>query len=362
MFWILAFSIALAVAGVVLLLRIATATGRARRADALARRLGLAIPPQLQGVIESRIARFTRANAIGMLLAAIVSAPIGYAIARATGDDLWASRGFGNASGSAVNIWPGAGAALVVVGVFIAASAITLRDDTGDEVRFARSTAVGLDDYIPRAQLVLLRIGTIGSGVLAALLAAVAVAAPATLPAALPLIGTGAIGVIALIVFEVFGRRIVAARQPSGSPAELAWNDALRSTQLTQLASAPGLLGYYSLLGCAFVVPRMVELGGAPGWIGGAIGLIVVVLIAAVGVLVLTLVWGRGNPQTHFLRRLWPEVAAQNAALATATTLAQARVDEGLAPASGIDSEPGAAALGSGAPVTDSGERSEGGR
>ncbi|GAB3403320.1 hypothetical protein GCM10027515_14110 [Schumannella luteola] len=379
MIWIVGFSIAVAIAGVMFLIRSATPAGRARRADTLARQIGLAIPSQLSTFIEARLARFSRAGAIGLLLAAVASAPVGYAVSVASGGDPWGGRGFGTGDNAALGVWPGVGVGLVAVGIVVAGAAITVRDDLGDEVRFARSTAVGLDDYIPRAQLALLRIGTIGGGVLAALLAALTVAQPATLPAALPLIGTGVIGVVALIVFEIFGRRIVGARQPSASPAELAWNDALRSAQLTQLATAPGMLGYYSLLGCTFVLPRVIELGGWPGWIGGVTALVVIALLAALGVIVLIFVWGKGNPQTHFLRRLWPEVVAQNAALATATSLASSRADEGLAPVgagaaatvsggsghaagttTGVAVEGAAAALGSGAP--DHGERSEGGR
>src|SRR5690606_22755761 len=107
--------------------------------------------------------------------------------------------------------------------------------------------------------------------------------------------------VLLLLIFEIAGRRIVAMGNRVGSPEELVWEDAIRSKTVRDISSAPALVGLYAI---AHSLPSLFgERTEAPflGWMGVA---------AFAGTLIVLVITTTLRPERHFLRRLWPELAA----------------------------------------------------
>lgn len=177
---------------------------------------------------------------------------------------------------------------------------LTTRTPADSRVRYARSQAVELSDYVPAterwlargpATLAVLYFAAWGLGVWFELIPSGGRAA---------LIGgaiLSAISVASLLIFEIAGRRIVAMGNRVGSPEELVWEDAIRSQTVRDITSAPALVGLYAIV---YSLPYLLDQGFL-GWIGVA---------ASAGVLVVLLITITLRPERHFLRRLWPELAA----------------------------------------------------
>ncbi|TPW78462.1 hypothetical protein [Schumannella sp. 10F1B-5-1] len=289
-----------AAAGLALIFFPASARGRARGADRFARIVGLAIPPQLTGAVEASLARRSRVIGVGLVVGAVVALPV--ALLTPSGDD-----GEGLLTG---RLWPAIGVFVLVVGVVSGLGSLLRRRPPIDGVRYARTTEVRLDDYVAPFELGFVRV-VAALGAVGALAAGIRVALqPELLGPSIPFLAAGVVAAIALVAFEVVGRRIVAAPQPSGSPAELAWNDALRMADLRDLTIAPSMMGAFALLGAAvpFVTGGRAD---GPNPIGAAImaGLFLAVIVALV--ICMAVMYSKGSPQTHFLRRLWPAVAVE---------------------------------------------------
>jgi len=194
-----------------------------------------------------------------------------------------------------------AGGALVGIAAGTACVALVVGTRRpADTVLVARSTSVSLTDYIPRPAHVLVGVlvGATIVGVVALLVTADGRAVP---PSALAL---SAAAIATLAVFEIAGRRIVAKGQPIGSVIELVLNDAVRTTYLRDLLVAPAVLASYSLL-IAFDTTS--EWFDAP--LPSELGIAAYSAVLLVLVIVRMTKWSR-RVAPHYLRRLWPEIAA----------------------------------------------------
>jgi hypothetical protein len=132
---------------------------------------------------------------------------------------------------------------------------------------------------------------------------------PAAIAATIAAAALTLLSVASLVLLEVFGRRIVERPQPAGSPAELAWDDALRSVALRDLVTAPIAVGLYG------VTLGIVALANALPISAVAAAVLSGVAMCTFAAVVLALVVSITNkPQQHYLRRLWPEVAGATGA------------------------------------------------
>jgi hypothetical protein len=299
---------AMSVTIVVVIVSLVVAVPRRGHAERLSRRLGLALPADAaeRAEIVSRDRGRIRWIAFGGCLGFIATIAV---LLGAAAAGLVADPGAGA---------PWIGLAGLVLGAATAALGAVLgrrhpADPTRPRVAHARHTALG--DYLDPIELVGARVVAI----LGALATAVALLSPGSswlggqpLPATVLAAG----GLLGLVLLEVGGRRVVLARpRVADTSNALAWDDATRATELRTLATAPIMMGSYSL-----VFSGMAGLGSVVRLLPDAAALIVVnlsffVLVAAVvavGVVALS-----RRPEQFYLRRLWPEIAAANASAAS---------------------------------------------
>lgn len=269
-----------------------------RAAERFARSVALILTPELAVMVRSRVARRTRGTTIGGLtgmLAGLALLSADPSIARLPLSSL---------------LWVGLTFTGLSVGAAITAAVSGTRLQ-GDSVRYARAEAVGLNDYVAPLERHGARISV--SLAVAVLLVSLALSTSglARFTAPLPLTGNGfmaLLSIAALVLFEADGRWLVQRGQPAGSPAELSWDDALRSMLLRDLATAPIVLGAYgSVLGVS-------ELSGALAAAGaGPTGMIIAANIgfnaAACAAILIGIIVVVSKPQQYFRRRLWPELA-----------------------------------------------------
>ena len=267
-------------------------------AERYARSVALILTPELLVMVRSRVAQRTRGTTIGGLAGMLVGLAVlstDPSIARLPLSPL---------------LWVGVTFAGLSVGAAIAAAASGTRL-RGDSVRYARAEAVGLNDYVAPIERHGARIAV--SLAVAVLLVSLTLSASglARFTTPLPLSGSGLLAMLsiaALALFEADGRWLVRRGQPAGSPAQLSWDDALRSMLLRDLITAPIALGTYGfILGLGELSGALAAAGANP------IGMMIAANIgfnAAVyaGVLVAIFVVV-SKPQRYFRRRLWPELA-----------------------------------------------------
>lgn len=273
--------------------------------------VGLAVTPQLEPALRRRFA--------GRTVASLVGALIGLALAvSALFADLVPLRG----STDVAEFWLVFGGFFTGAAVATSIYALAAKPARPSGERYARSGAVDLRDYLAPIDRLGARIA-VAFGV-ATLIAATAVSAAGLTDSNAALSVGGLIvvaGVVALGLSEFASRRILARPQPAGSPAELAWDDALRAQSLREIVTAPLCLGSWGALAVLFALMNATNAGGFGGivafWIAAA-GLLVVfvALFAAAAVSIAT------KPPQHYLRRLWPDVAAAGKAAADARVAA----------------------------------------
>lgn len=257
---------------------------REGRAAAFARAVALVLPDALRPVVTERVALRNRGAALG-LVAGIATT----ALVLATNDA-------NSAQFASPFLLIGGAFAGVAVGVALAAARASAPLDP-QAVKYARPSAVTLDDYVAPLE----RAGARIVVALAVITVGAAIATGAAVSGVL--IGLVVLGVAALIVFEVAGRRIVGRGQPAESPTHLAWDDAVRASVLRDMVTAPIILG----------ADAVVVAGGAlvDHLLGGSdlaqIAIVVVCVLAAAGLAIASIT---SNPQRYFLRRLWPAGAA----------------------------------------------------
>src|SRR5690606_502745 len=144
-------------------------------------------------------------------------------------------------------------------------------------------------------------------------------------------------GLVAWAILELGGRYVVLARpRIVESEAELAWDDAFRSADLRRLITAVLMSSTYATVFGGF--PLLFEVAN-PMLSDTAVMVLVnvsfyVVLAGGVVMLVITL---RRSPEHHYLRRLWPELAQQNAAAADARVAAAQAAANARAAARGAE-------------------------
>ena len=248
--------------------------------------VGLTAPDNLATQIADRNGRRGRAVSLGAIVGTAV--PV---ILIVTGVIATSGR-----NGDPADLWFIIGGAVGGIGVGAAISALRAKPVVPEGERFARAGAVTLEDYIAPVDLIGSRVAV---GISVVVLIAAAIVAPST---ALSVGGIViALGVVALVFFEVVIRRILDRAQPVGSPAELAWNDALRARAMRDVAGAPMCLGVWGAL--ALLLNLASSDTGTVVAIGGAILVFGATLAAAAFSIA-------SKPQQHYLRRLWPDVAA----------------------------------------------------
>ena len=267
-------------------------------AERLARSVALILTPEALPMVCKRVARRMRGTTIG----GVVGMLAGLAIL--SNDPPLAQLPL------STMLWVGTVYAGLSVGA-AAAAVISGPRLRGDEVRFARSEATGVSDYVAPIERHGARIAV--ALAVAVLLVSLALSTTGLVSFATPLslTGGGILGVLAiaaLVLFELYGRWIVRRGQPAGSPAQLSWHDALRSMLLRDLATAPIALGSYGfIVGITELSQALAAAGANP------IGMMIAANIgfnaaAYTGVLVAIFVVV-SKPQRYFRRRLWPELA-----------------------------------------------------
>lgn len=183
-------------------------------------------------------------------------------------------------------------------------SLFTPRIAADDHLRYARSQAVELSDYVPGTErwlargpavLAVLYFAAWGTGIGLGLIPKAGVASLIS-GVVLALIAIGS-----LAIFEVAGRRVVAMGNRVASEEELVWEDAIRSHTVRNISSAPALVGLYAIVSAVPVLIGRGDDSTFMGWIG---------LVAAGVVLVVVMITIILRPERHFLRKLWPELAA----------------------------------------------------
>ena len=118
------------------------------------------------------------------------------------------------------------------------------------------------------------------------------------------------------VVATVAGRfaisRLLDHGQPATSLTALAWDDAVRSLTVRSLSTTPGIIAVMAGWVCA-VAPGMPPAGDGRNVVGiglsfgvGLFGAVLVLLLIAASILLAST-----NTTQHYLRRLWPETAAQ---------------------------------------------------
>lgn len=195
-----------------------------------------------------------------------------------------------------------AGALIAGGGVGIAVTALFLASRRpADAITVARSTSVTLSDYSSPGDRNLVR-GLVALGVVTTV--ATAAVRPDHTPAPLGL-GLAISAVVALVFFEIAARRVVALGQPAGSVTELVFNDAIRAGYVFDLLIAPITLGTFAAL---------IGLGDLSAALGNTVAealrqwsplaLLTFVIFSAIR-------GTRSDSGRHYLRRLWPDIAAR---------------------------------------------------
>jgi hypothetical protein len=258
--------------------------------------LGLTLPAHLGDALRRRMVNQRRSYLVGGAVGIAASAAVVGSGAQPLPEHLILWTLFGGLS-------TGAAIATAIGALF------SVRPRLGDHERIARATAVGLDDYLApldrwTARLpVVFAVGAIPLSLVGTELGWAAIASR-------PMFTSGVIlttmAVTSLVVFEVAARKIVAKGRPTGSVVELVWDDAFRFQVLRDLRYAPLVLSAYALgltgsalgiMSADVVEPNSISFG-------------VFATLLACTVIAL---WAAraAKTQRHFLRRLWPELAAE---------------------------------------------------
>ena len=252
------------------------------RARKLAEGAGLSLAPEHLELLKETAGRLERGSLFGGLAGLVIAVVLSFI---PPGIPLILIVGF---------VLAGAGVGMAVGALRSAAS------PPSDAVLVARSRSVSLADYSPGVD----RYGTRG-------LVAVSVAITAAVVAAygfdaLPVTGLTlcTAAVVTLGGFEFFGRRIVDKGRPAGSVIELVLDDALRATYVRNLTPAPLVLAAFAIF--VAVDAYSVNIGIDYSSTFGVAVFPVVILGSALARFVT-----RDRPASqHYLRRLWPELAA----------------------------------------------------
>lgn len=261
--------------------------------------LRVGLPVRLENAVSARVNARDRGAGIGAFVATVLAM-------------LAVHFGIGVSDDTRLTLLLIGGAAAAGGGAGVAVAAFT--DAPGiarSGPRIARSGAVTVADYIHPFE-------RYGARTVVVVAAAVSIAGAALGAGGslFPLAAFATVGVVALGLFEVASRRIVAIGQPAGSTGELVWDDAVRASTLRGMLAAPVAFGGYSLL---FGLLRLVETGPAAATAAAAD---VSGVATSLGVFAFVLYDRIGKPRRHFLDRLWRDLRwADTADAATDTAL-----------------------------------------
>ena len=287
------------------LVYLSRAETRARMVHDYSHQVGLAVTPEIEPELSSRIYRRERAGVIGSMAGLIVGVVFMF-MTNGT-ESPW------NGLLAVLAATVGSSVALILNA---SRSAFT---PVPEEPRLARSKSPVLADYVTSLDRIF-SLGLLGLATFAyiGVLGVIAlnpervfdsVSVRSILwPSGLLLaLATAA----SLITWSAAGG-LLGRGQPANTFIELAWSDALRSTTLRSLVSIPGILAAVSTGVLFLSLSEAINLP-APG----SVGEILVGSFTIMGpVLLVTLIgWSatglRHRSTTHYLRRLWPETATE---------------------------------------------------
>jgi len=276
----------------------------ARLTRRLPRFFGLTMPQDLEPAIRSRAVRRERGAVYGAVLMTLLTIPSLVAI---ESDPSLPEILQENA---AAETWLLIGAVATGGALGTALASVLQPASRPGHLRVARARSVQLTDYIGGLERngarVLVITGTLGM-LLTLVLAQSSVVRFALEPVSAARIALCVFTVLALVLFEVVGRRVVERPAPAGSPRELAWDDAQRAAIVRDLAGAPTVLGLFASGAVAFDVILMVA---APQPTNQT--LVTVIAVAAASAFlagtIIAIVAIVPKPQQHYLRTLWAGV------------------------------------------------------
>jgi hypothetical protein len=258
--------------------------------------LGLTLPARLGDTLRRRTVSQQRSYLLGGAIGIAASAATVGSAPQSLPEHLILWTLFGGT-------FTGAAIAMAVGALFSA------RPRLGDHERLARATAVGLNDYLAPLDRWTARVPVV-LAVVAIPLSLIGAEVGWTAVVSQPMLISGgilsAMAASSLVVFEVAARRIVAKGRVIGSMEELVWDDAFRFQVLRDLRFAPLVLSAYALglTGSALgIMSAGVEEANSISF-GVFATLLACTFIA---------LWAAraAKTQRHFLRRLWPELAAK---------------------------------------------------
>lgn len=288
--------------GVVALVLPLSSGFRTWQVDDLARRVGARVRPGLRPVLETKLARRTRAVGVGILLGGVVLLLL-------------------------TLLWPGeppldGGGWLVISGVLVLGAGGTVVAELrrpgvpGEGPRAARTHAPGFSDYVPR-QAVRLTGGLVLVGLLT-LLGTLLLGGSRWFSAEVLWRSPVPVLVVALVVLTLLtwwaARRVLDAPQPAADETELYWQDALRAHTLNGLLLPLALVALLGFSVCGAVLDdaasRVAAEAGqvGPAWTMALLVAGYAVPFAIIVTLLVTSPWW-ARPQAReserFATRLW---------------------------------------------------------
>jgi hypothetical protein len=257
----------------------------ARAADRFARRVDLALPPELVPVVAQRLVRRRRANLVaGSVAVAALLAVV-----------IWsfeASGELGDGTDFAVAVLSTVAVVqLALAAAALAAQAGDLAHRGQEGPRASHLPRPGLDDYLSPLELWLAR----GLAAVSILTLAMLAATQPDRRGAVTGVAAACLGMWALIELTV--RAVVRARPAASDVQSLAFDDALRADAVRRL------------LGTTGVLPLAAGLFVAQAGLWPAAGMALVGLYV-VGAVAQSALSERGSVRTHYRRRLWPVARA----------------------------------------------------
>jgi hypothetical protein len=292
------FTILIAI-GLVLIMVVAALIGRSQRKTAavrFSRRFGLDVPDGMEPSIRASV----QARHNGALIGTIITETVAVVL-------LLVFPGF-----ELLSIWWALFAAYLVGAGIGSATAILLAERKREQgvVRVARTSAVGVNDYVSPFQSVFARF----SVVVAVLAFAGDVWLAATSSAGYLSIVSGVLvglSIVILVVYEIVSRRLVSKGALAGTTLELAWDDALRAYAVSNLCVMVALVGLYSLIGYDTLLVQDNPNSHVYGETLFTVYTGLFPIAATVAILALVTLSTRVRSRQYFLRRLWPALATR---------------------------------------------------
>ena len=270
---------------------------RQKALDRYARKVNLAITPQVRPQVIRRIVTVERAAIAGSGCGAILGLALGIALG-----DRWLTGMGGSSTPLLILISAALGA---VVAPACTAAVLSCQRRPGP--RIARVSSPEVSDYVPELERWSAPVALIGAGcTLAAGWIGLqsGVLSSDSLSAGQVFTTVGAVlGYLALIGFIagiVLRRRVLQTGQPAATEQELAWDDALRANTLRGMAQLPFVLALASILVTVLDVGTRTVPQGLLGLLG-VTGLLTIMVLSTVGIVLDV----SSRPSQHYWRRLW---------------------------------------------------------